>query len=166
MTNMLEEGSKLPEFSVASVKGSSEKMEILDSKQLIGKTSVIYFYPKDNTPGCSTEAQDFAAISADFQNLDCVIIGVSRDDVKSHCAFMKKFDLPFILAADETGEICEKFGVWKEKSMYGKKFMGIERSTFLIDENGIIQKIWRKVSVTNHAQNVLQHLQKLQSEKV
>ena len=120
-----------------------------------GKNIVLYFYPKDNTPGCTVEANDFKEKVKDFEDYNTVIIGVSKDSLKSHANFKQKFDLPFILASDQNGKTCEAYGVWVEKSMYGRKYFGIERSTFFIDTNGMIRKIWRKVSVKNHVEEVL-----------
>jgi len=124
------------------------------------KNVVVYFYPKDDTPGCTTEAKDFAALSKEFEKTDTVIIGISKDDLKSHDKFRAKYDLPFALASDDSG-IVEAFGAWGEKSMYGKKYMGIVRSTFLIDKQGKIAKAWPKVSVTGHAAEVLKAAQNL-----
>lgn len=121
---------------------------------------MLYFYPKDDTPGCTTEAKDFASLAKQFDKADTVIIGISKDDLKSHDKFRAKYDLPFALASDDSG-IAEAFGVWGEKSMYGKKYMGIVRSTFLIDKKGKIAKAWPKVSVTGHAAEVLKAAQAL-----
>ncbi len=124
------------------------------------KNVVLYFYPKDDTPGCTTEAKDFAALSHQFEKADTIVIGISKDDLKSHDKFRAKYELPFALAADSSG-IAEAFGVYGEKSMYGKTYMGIVRSTFLIDKQGNIAKAWRKVSVTGHAADVLNEAGKL-----
>ncbi len=123
-----------------------------------GKNIVLYFYPKDNTSGCTAEANDFKDHIKDFDDHNTIIIGVSKDSLKSHDSFKKKLSLPFILASDHNGKTCEIYDVWKEKSMYGRKYMGIERSTFLIDTKGIIRKIWRKVSVKDHVSKVLEEL--------
>ncbi|MBX9726747.1 MAG: peroxiredoxin, partial [Rickettsiales bacterium] len=128
--------------------------------KLQGKPVVLYFYPKDDTPGCTTEAKDFASLAKQFEKADTVIIGISKDDLKSHDKFRTKYDLPFALASDDSG-IAEAFGVWGEKNMYGKKYMGIVRSTFLIDKKGNIAKSWPKVSVTGHAAEVLKAAQEL-----
>lgn len=122
---------------------------------LAGKNVVLYFYPRDDTPGCTIEAKDFRDHIKEFEKLDTVIIGVSKDSVKSHDKFQEKYCLPFPLASDENGQTCENYGVWKEKSNYGKTYMGIERTTFLIDENGIIRQIWRNVKVDGHVTAVL-----------
>jgi peroxiredoxin Q/BCP len=120
-----------------------------------GKAMVLYFYPKDDTSGCTSEAHQFRDAIDDFTQAGAVILGASKDSVASHQKFRAKHALPFELASDTEGALCEAFGVWKEKSMYGRKYMGIERSTFLIDANGIVVKEWRKVKVTGHAKDVL-----------
>ena len=124
------------------------------------KNVVLYFYPKDDTSGCTSEAKDFASLAAGFAKADTVVIGISKDDLKSHDKFRAKYDLPFPLASDASG-IAEMFGVWGEKNMYGKKYMGIVRSTFLIDKSGAIARSWPKVSVTGHAAEVLKAAQAL-----
>lgn len=116
---------------------------------------VLYFYPKDDTPGCTLEAQDFTARAADFAAAGTTVIGISKDSVKAHDKFCKKHGLQIILASDEEGHTCEDYGVWAEKSMYGKTYMGITRATFLIDGNGKIAQVWPKVSVKGHADDVL-----------
>lgn len=136
----------------------SELIFATETKKLsdfIGQTVVLYFYPKDDTPGCTIEANDFAQLMPEFSSLNTTIIGVSKDDLKKHKKFIDKYCLPFALASDIEGKLCAAFGTWVEKSMYGKKYMGIQRSTFLIDEKGIVRKIWRNVSVKGHAQEVL-----------
>jgi peroxiredoxin Q/BCP len=142
---MLQVGDKIPEFSLHNQNG-----DVVDSKALVGNWIVIYFYPKDNTPGCTQEACDFR----DFK--DCRVFGVSKDSVKSHIGFSLKYDLPFDLLSDTEGDVCQSFGVWVEKSMYGKKYFGIQRATFLIDPSGKIVHVWEKVSVKNHASDVLE----------
>lgn len=149
-------GDKAPDFAVAF---ASE--EPVTSDSLKGKNKVIYFYPKDDTPGCTIEAKDFRDHMDAFTKAGAVIIGVSKDSVKSHDKFKEKFCLPFPLASDEDGSMCEDYGVWVEKSMYGKSYMGIERTTFLVDKNGIIRNIWRKVKVDGHVKEVLDAVQKL-----
>ena len=131
---------------------SGEKIKL---KDLRGKTVVLYFYPKDNTPGCTTEACDFRDSFAAFKKKNAVLLGVSPDSVKSHEKFKTKFELPFPLIADEDHSIAEKYGVWKEKSMYGRKYMGIERSTFVIDKDGKLAEIYNKVKVKGHVEDVL-----------
>jgi len=126
-----------------------------------GKKVVLYFYPKDATPGCTTEGQDFRDLHAKFKRLDAVILGVSRDSLASHEKFKAKHRFPFELLSDEDETVCRKFDVIREKSLYGKKFMGIERSTFLIDENGKLREEWRKVRVKGHAAEVLEAVKSL-----
>ncbi|MGH8281720.1 MAG: peroxiredoxin, partial [Gammaproteobacteria bacterium] len=120
-----------------------------------GQNVVLYFYPKDNTSGCSLEAQDFRDRQTKFKKLNTVILGVSRDSLKSHASFRHKYNFKFDLLSDEQEKVCKLFGVIKEKSLYGRKFMGIERSTFLIDAKGVLRKTWRKVRVKDHADEVL-----------
>ncbi|MBY0406651.1 MAG: thioredoxin-dependent thiol peroxidase [Rickettsiales bacterium] len=147
---------KAPDFSVAF-----DSAQDVTSESLKGKHKVIYFYPKDDTPGCTIEAKDFRDAMSDFDRANTVIIGVSKDSVKSHDSFKQKFCLPFPLASDEEGTMCEDYGVWVEKSMYGKTYMGVERTTFLVDKNGIIRQIWRKVKVEGHVQDVLKAVRSL-----
>ena len=119
------------------------------------KVVVIYFYPKDDTPGCTTEAIDFTRLSAEFTNAGVVVVGVSKDSVADHDRFCRKHGLGVILASDANGDTCERYGVWGEKSMYGRKYMGIERATFLIDGTGRVARVWPKVKVAGHAADVL-----------
>ncbi|MDU4802893.1 MAG: peroxiredoxin [Clostridium butyricum] len=142
---LIEEGLKAPDFKLL---GSDKKEHKLSD--YINKKVILYFYPKDNTPGCSREAQDFKESIKDFTDNNTIIIGISRDSIKSHDKFIEKYDLPFLLLSDEKETVCNLYGVLKEKTMFGKKSFGIERSTFLIDENGIIKKIYRKVKVAGH----------------
>lgn len=144
-------GDKAPDFTLETDGGGTVSLA-----QLKGKTVVIYFYPRDDTPGCTTEACNFRDLLPDFTGVDAVVIGVSKDSVASHDKFKKKHGLNFQLAADPTGEMIERYGVWVEKSMYGKKSMGIERSTFLIGKDGTIRNIWRKVKVDGHVGQVLE----------
>jgi thioredoxin-dependent peroxiredoxin len=120
-----------------------------------GKKLILYFYPKDDTSGCTKEAQEFSALSAEFSKAGAVVVGISKDSEKSHSKFITKYDLKVALGSDESCAVCEAFGVWVEKSMYGKKYMGIERSTFLIDADGKVVRVWRKVKVHGHAAEVL-----------
>lgn len=122
------------------------------------KSVVLYFYPKDDTPGCTIEAKDFKEMHNEFTEKGVVVLGVSKDGVKKHDKFKEKYGLPFSLIADEELDICQKYGVWVEKSMYGRKYMGIQRCTFLISKDGVIQQIWRKVKVKNHVKEVLESL--------
>lgn len=128
---------------------------------LKGNNIIIYFYPKDSTPGCTTEGQDFRDLHDEFKALDTVIFGVSRDKMRSHENFKAKQEFPFELISDETESLCQLFDVIKEKNMYGKKHMGIERSTFLIDKKGVLRKEWRKVKVKGHVEEVLDAVKEL-----
>ncbi len=123
--------------------------------ELRGRNVVVYFYPRDNTPGCTIEAREFSDAMDDFEYADTVIIGISKDSPQSHDKFKDKCDLSITLASDERGSVCEAYGVWVEKNMYGKKSMGIRRATFLIDSKGAIRKIWPKVKVEGHVEEVL-----------
>jgi len=120
-----------------------------------GKKVVLYFYPKDGSASCTREAQDFRDMIEEFNGENAVIVGVSKDSVKSHQKFKEKHKLPFTLLSDPEGKVLEKYGVWKEKSMYGRKFMGIERTTLLLDEQGVVKKVYRKVKVKNHVKTCL-----------
>ena len=153
---MLQAGDKAPDFDLPTNNGGT-----LSMKALKGKTVVLYFYPKDMTPGCTTEAEDFRDHIKDFEKAGAVVIGVSKDSVKRHDNFTAKHDLPFQLVSDEDGHWCEDYGVWLEKSMYGKKFMGIQRATFIIDGSGVIQHVWPKVKVKGHVAEVLAIVQAL-----
>ena len=146
----VEVGDKAPDFSLPADNGGKVSL-----KALKGRTVVLYFYPKDDTPGCTAEACAFRDALPDFSKVKATIIGISRDSVASHDKFKTKFALPFPLASDAGRKVCEAYGVWVERSMYGKKYMGIERSTFLIDGKGVIRKVWRKVKVPGHAEEVL-----------
>ena len=126
-----------------------------------GKPIVLYFYPKDSTPGCTTEAIDFSSLKEGFEKANAIVIGVSRDSVKRHDNFKVKNDLKVILGADLEGRVTEDYDVWVEKSLYGRKYMGIQRATFLIDSQGLIQKVWPKVKVKGHAAEVLAAAQSL-----
>ena len=147
---------KVADFTLPTNGGGSFTL----SAQL-GKTVVLYFYPKDNTPGCTTEGQDFAALHADFENANAVVIGVSRDSVKSHDNFCAKFGFPFALISDADEALCTQFEVIKMKNMYGKQVRGIERSSFVIDAEGRIAREWRAVKVPGHAAEVLSFVQSL-----
>ena len=147
----LDVGDKAPDFTMPTDGGGEVSLA-----KLKGKPVVLYFYPRDDTPGCTKEACGFRDALPDFSGAGGVeIIGVSRDTVAKHDKFKAKYDLPFTLGADETGAVTEAYGVWVEKNMYGKKSMGIERSTFLIDGDGVIRGIWRKVKVPGHVEAVL-----------
>jgi peroxiredoxin Q/BCP len=147
---------KAPNFSLPSTSG-----KVISLSELKGKNVVLYFYPKDNTPGCTIEAQDFSRESKEFKKLDAVVLGVSKDSIKSHCNFTEKQNINFELLSDEDGKTCQDYDVIKEKSMFGKKYLGIERSTFVINKIGKIAKIWRKVSVNGHVDEVLEALRNI-----
>lgn len=153
---MVDEGQPAPDFALQDQDGSTVTLA-----SLRGKPVVLYFYPRDNTPGCTTEACAFRDARADYQKAGATVVGVSPDDVKSHRKFADKFELPFTLLADPDKAACEAYGVWKEKNMYGKKSMGVERSTFVIDAKGVIRKIFRKVKVADHAAAVLDEIKRL-----
>ena len=146
----LEVGDKAPGFNLPTDGGGECGLA-----DFAGKPLVLYFYPKDDTPGCTTEAQGFRDAMESFENNGVAVIGVSKDTVKKHDRFKAKHELNFTLISDETGELCEKYGVWVEKNLYGRKFMGIERSTFLFDGKGNVSEIWRKVRVKGHVDAVL-----------
>lgn len=150
---MLKVGDKAPHFSLATDSG-----ENLSLKDLKGKTVVLYFYPKDMTPGCTQEACDFRDAQAKFKKAKTVILGVSKDSVVRHVSFKEKYGLNFPLLSDEDGKVCEAYGVWQQKSLYGKKFMGIVRTTFIIGPTGKIEKIFEKVKVKGHSEEVLESL--------
>jgi len=147
---MVQNGDKAPDFELAADDGGKLKLS-----KLKGKPVVLYFYPKDDTTGCTTEAKDFTSLAADFRKAGVEVIGVSPDSVESHRKFAKKHDLAIRFAADTDKAVAMAYGVWTEKSMYGRKFMGVERSTFLIGKNGRIARSWRKVRVPGHAEAVL-----------
>lgn len=149
----LKEGSKAPAFKLPADNG--EMVALSDFK---GRKLVLYFYPKDDTPGCTTQACTFNDNLPKFKKMKAAILGISKDSIQKHQKFIEKYDLNFPLASDEDGAVLEKYGVWIEKSMYGKKYMGIDRSTFLIDENGKIEKIWRKVKVPGHVEEVMESI--------
>ncbi len=147
---ILEEGMKAPDFTLM---GSDKKEHKLSD--YAGKKVILYFYPKDNTPGCSTEAQNFKAHIDEIKEKDAVVIGISRDTLKSHDKFIEKYDLPFLLLSDTEEVACNLYGVLKEKTMFGKKCFGIERSTFVIDKDMNIEKIYRKVKVAGHVEGLV-----------
>ncbi len=155
----LKEGDKAPDFSLPT--DGNKEITLSDFK---GKNVVLYFYPKDDTPGCTKESCGFRDALPDFESLNAAIIGLSKCSVKKHDKFKEKYKLNFPLASDENGSTCEDYMTWVEKSMYGRKYMGIERSTFLIDENGVITKIWRKVKVPGHAEDVQKALAELEQK--
>ena len=148
-------GNKAPTFSLPGTGGE------WSSKDQAGSAVVLYFYPKDNTPGCTDESRQFAALHTQFKKAKAVIVGISADSLKAHQSFKEKFDFPFELLSDADKAVCKLFDVIQEKSMYGKKYMGIERSTFLIDSAGVLRAEWRKVKVAAHADAVLAALRAL-----
>ena len=149
-------GKKAPAFSLPAT-----DEQTIALKDLKGKNIVLYFYPKDSTPGCTTEGQNFRDLYAEFQQLNTEILGVSRDSIKRHENFKAKQEFPFELLSDEEEALCNLFDVIKEKKLYGKTYMGIERSTFLIDDKGVLRQEWRKVKVKGHADEVLQAVKQL-----
>jgi peroxiredoxin Q/BCP len=150
------EGKKAPDFSAPTDGG--RKLKLSDFR---GKPVVLYFYPKDDTSGCTAEACGFRDSLPDFGKLKAQVIGVSRDSVDKHDKFKKKYGLNFPLVSDEDGKICERYGTWVEKSLYGRKYMGIERATFLIDKAGTVARVWHKVKVPGHVDEVLKALKAL-----
>lgn len=149
-------GGKAPAFAMPATPGGT-----VSNASLKGKPYVLYFYPKDDTSGCTAEACGFRDALPAFGRLGAKVIGVSRDSIASHEKFIKKYKLTFPLASDESGKVCAAFGVWVKKSMYGRSYMGIERSTFLIDGKGVIRAVWRKVSVPGHVEEVKKAVQDL-----
>lgn len=149
-------GDTAPNFTMPI--GENIKINLSD---LAGKFVVLYFYPKDDTPGCTIEAGDFNKLKPEFEKMNAVIVGVSKDNLDSHDKFKRKYCLDFDLASDSNSDTCEKYGVWVEKSMFGKKYMGVERTTFLIDKKGKIAHIWSKVQVAKHAEDVLNQVRKM-----
>jgi thioredoxin-dependent peroxiredoxin len=147
---MLQDGDKAPDFALPTERG-----ETIELSRLKGKAVVVYFYPKDDTSGCTAEAKDFSELAPKFKKAGIEVVGVSPDSVESHQKFRTKHGLSVQLAADTEKTVAMAYGVWAEKSMYGRKYMGVERSTFLIDKQGRIARVWRKVKVTGHAQEVL-----------
>ena len=153
---MVEDGAQAPDFDLATDEGGNVKLSALK-----GKPVVVYFYPKDDTSGCTREAKDFSALAKDFAKAGTTVVGISPDGVQAHAKFRKKHELAVRLAADEDKAVATAYGVWVEKSMYGKKYMGVERSTFLIDGKGHVARSWRKVKVPGHAEEVLAAAQAL-----
>ena len=159
MSEWLEPGTKAPAFTLSS--DANKKVKLSDFR---GKPVVLYFYPKDDTPGCTKEACAFRDASVQLQKLGAVVLGVSPDDVPSHVKFRDKYSLNFPLLADPEHALAEAYGAWREKNMYGKKSMGVQRSTYLIDGEGKIVKVWKKVSVDGHDAQVLEALQSLSEQ--
>ncbi len=153
---MLEDGKKAPDFSLPDADGKTVRLASLK-----GRPVVVYFYPKDDTSGCTAEAKGFTCLAPDFKKAGAEVIGISPDSPASHRKFQEKYDLGVRLLADEERKAAEAYGVWVEKSMYGRKYMGIERSTFLVDSAGKIARSWRKVKVPGHAEEVLEAVRAL-----
>ena len=149
-------GDKAPDFTIATDGGGTFCLS-----EMMGNNVIIYFYPKDDTPGCTKEACEFRDSLPDFSKSSSKIIGISKDTVAKHDKFKSKYALPFTLGADLEGAVCEAYGTWVEKSMYGRQYMGIERATFLVDKEGSVQGIWRKVKVRGHVEEVLAAVQNL-----
>ena len=156
MERMMKEGDKVPDVALTSVEGKA-----ISPADFSGQKLVLYFYPKDDTSGCTAEAQAFTALAEEFKNAGTWILGISKDDARKHVKFIEKYDLKVPLATDSDGSVCEAFGTWVEKSMYGRKYMGIERATFLIDRDGVVKRVWRKVKVPGHAEEVLEAAREL-----
>lgn len=152
----MEIGDQMPKFKLPCTSGG-----ICSSEDLKGKKVVLYFYPKDDTPGCTKEACSFSSLKKQFEKLGAVILGVSKDPLSKHEKFIEKYGLSFDLIADEELELIKAADAWKEKKMYGKSFMGIQRCTYIFDEKGILQMIWPKVKVVGHAEEVLQAVKNL-----
>ena len=155
---MLEAGTKAPDFTLPDQNGNEVSLSSLK-----GKWVVLYFYPKDLTPGCTTEACNFQEALPDFSNIDAVILGVSKDSVKQHKKFADKYNLEFSLLSDENNTVCEDYGTWVKKSMYGKEYMGINRSTYLIDPEGKIARVYPKVKPKEHHGEVFEDLKALKA---
>jgi len=153
---MVNQGDRIPNVKLIGQEGKE-----ISPSDFRGQKLVLYFYPKDDTTGCTREAQDFSALAAEFEKAGTWVLGVSKDDAASHRKFSDKYGLKVALASDPEGHACEAFGVWTEKNMYGRKYMGIERSTFLIDRDGRVDRIWRKVKVPGHAEAVLEAAREL-----
>jgi peroxiredoxin Q/BCP len=148
---VVNEGDPVPDVKLLSAEGKE-----ISPTDFRGQKLVLYFYPKDDTSGCTAEAQAFSALAGEFEKTNAWVIGVSKDDAKKHARFTEKYDLKVALATDADGSVCEAFGTWVEKSMYGRKYMGIDRATFLIDRDGLVKNVWRKVKVPGHAEAVLE----------
>lgn len=149
----VEVGKPVPDFTLPASNG--KEVSLSDYR---GQKVVLYFYPKDMTPGCTTESCDFRDYNSEFEKRNTEVLGISADDLQSHEKFIQKHQLPFLLLSDEEHKVCEMFGVWKPKKMFGKEFLGIERSTFVIDEDGRLAKEWRKVKVNGHVEEVLEFI--------
>ncbi|MBV8685352.1 MAG: peroxiredoxin [Alphaproteobacteria bacterium] len=148
---MVDEGEVVPDVKLESVEGKP-----ISPADFTGQKLVLYFYPKDDTSGCTAEAQAFSALAGEFEKAGTWVLGVSKDDARKHRKFIDKYGLAVALATDSDGAACEAFGTWIEKSMYGRKYMGIDRATFLVDRDGVVKRVWRKVKVPGHADEVLE----------
>ncbi len=155
---MLSEGDPVPDVRLEGMEGQP-----ISPTDFRGQKLVLYFYPKDDTSGCTREAQDFTALASEFENAGAWILGISKDDAGKHRKFTDKYDLKVPLATDPDGSVCEAFGTWIQKSMYGRKYMGIERATFLVDQDGMVRRVWRNVKVPGHAEEVLEAARNLKS---
>ena len=153
---MVNEGDAVPDVALDGPEGKP-----VSPADFGGQKLVLYFYPKDDTSGCTREAQDFSGLAEEFKNAGTWILGVSRDDAGKHRKFAAKYDLKVSLATDPDGSVCDAFGTWVQKSMYGRKYMGIERATFLVDRDGVVKRVWRQVKVPGHAQEVLEAARQL-----
>jgi peroxiredoxin Q/BCP len=153
---MVQEGDPVPDIKMEGPDGKP-----VSPTDFSGQKLVVYFYPKDDTSGCTKEAQDFSALAEQFTAAGTWVLGVSKDSAAKHRKFTDKYELKVALATDGDGSACEAFGVWVEKSMYGRKYMGIERATFLVDRDGVVKRVWRKVNVPGHAEEVLRAAQEL-----
>lgn len=156
MSDTVEVGATAPEFKLPRDGGG-----VLSMSDLKGRKVVLYFYPKDDTSGCTKEAIGFSERIADFEAAGAAVVGVSKDTAAKHDKFVEKHGLKVALVSDAEGDLCERYGVWVEKSMYGRKYMGIERATFLIDEEGVVREVWRKVKVPGHVEKVLEAVRAL-----
>jgi peroxiredoxin Q/BCP len=148
---MVSEGDRVPDINMLNLEGKA-----ISPADFSGQKLILYFYPKDDTSGCTSEAQAFSALAGEFEKAGTWILGISKDDARSHAKFIDKYGLKVKLASDPDGSVCEAFGTWVEKSMYGRKYMGIERATFLVDRDGFVKRVWRKVKVPGHAEEVLE----------
>ncbi len=153
---MLDEGERVPDVALVGMDG-----EPVSPADFSGQKLVLYFYPKDDTSGCTREAQDFTVLAGEFEKVGTWVLGVSKDSPEKHRRFADKYGLKVKLASDPDGSACEAFGTWVEKSMYGRKYMGIDRATFLIDRDGVVKRVWRKVKVPGHAEEVLEAAREL-----
>ncbi|HYI43359.1 MAG TPA: peroxiredoxin [Sphingomicrobium sp.] len=148
---MVNEGDIAPDVKLVGIED-----EPISPTDFRGQKLVLYFYPKDDTSGCTAEAQAFTALAGEFEKTNAWVLGVSKDDGKKHRKFIDKYELGVALATDADGSVCEAFGTWVQKSMYGRKYMGIDRATFLVDRDGVVKRVWRKVKVPGHAEEVLE----------